>query len=92
MPPKQHQNVDLTGFMATGKTTVGKLRYAFVDTDEMISTSQGYSIPEFFVKFGEVAFRKMETETAKELARQSRIRKQRFSSCLKNEKRISEVF
>lgn len=66
------QNIILTGFMATGKTTVGKLMaeqlgYEFVDTDELIVKRCGMSIAEIFREKGEAAFRKMESELAREL-------------------------
>ena len=75
MTHKPKQNIILTGFMATGKTTIGqmiarKLRLTFVDTDERIVSQQGLSIPEIFEQFGENAFRKMETDIARELAEQ----------------------
>jgi len=61
--------------MATGKATIGQLlakelHLKFVDTDEEIISRQGLSIPEIFTRFGEDAFRKMETEMARELANQ----------------------
>lgn len=67
-------NVVLTGFMGTGKSTVGrilamKLRYRFVDTDRMIQSRHG-PIPEIFDTQGEAAFREMEQTVADELARQ----------------------
>ena len=45
-------NVLLTGFMATGKSTVGRLvaaglRYGFVDTDRMLEGRHG-PLPEIF--------------------------------------------
>ena len=66
-------NIILTGFMATGKTTVGKLLaeelgYAFVDTDELIEARSGQSVAEIFRRKGEAAFRDMEAEIARELA------------------------
>ena len=44
-------NLILTGFMGTGKTTVGKLlaqqlNYTFVDTDEVIQEKAGKTVPE----------------------------------------------
>jgi len=65
-------NIILTGFMATGKTTVGKLLaeqlgYAFVDTDDLIVERSGQSIPGIFREKGETAFRNMESEIAREL-------------------------
>jgi shikimate kinase len=65
-------NIILTGFMATGKTTVGKglaeqLGYAFVDTDELIAERSGQTVAEIFREKGEAAFRRMEAENAREL-------------------------
>ncbi len=68
------KNIILTGFMGTGKTTVGKLlaqklRRDFVDTDHLIETRQGITIPEIFAAQGEAAFRQMEADIAKELGK-----------------------
>lgn len=68
-------NIILTGFMATGKTTVGRLLaqrlgYDFVDTDELIEARSGQSIAEIFREKGEAAFRGMEAAIARELAEQ----------------------
>ena len=68
-------NVVLTGFMGTGKSTVGRalaeqLSFAFVDTDEQIESTHG-PIPEIFAKHGEAAFRELEAEVAAELAQRS---------------------
>jgi 3-dehydroquinate synthase len=67
------KNVILTGFMGTGKTTVGgllaeQLGYEFIDTDELIQERCGRSIPEIFLELGEAAFRQMEADIAQELA------------------------
>ena len=69
------RNLVLTGFMGTGKTTVGRiladrLRYAFVDTDEIIESRAG-PIPEIFQRDGEEGFREMERSVARELAGRS---------------------
>jgi len=70
------KNIILTGFMATGKTTVGRtlasqLGYDFVDTDQLIESRIGMTIAEFFQVRGEAAFRKMEADLARELADKS---------------------
>lgn len=72
MQNNDNKNIVFTGFMGTGKTTVGKLLAEklgrqFIDTDELIETRQGMSIPEIFDRLGEPAFREMETGIAKEL-------------------------
>lgn len=70
-------NVVLTGFMATGKSTVGRLvaaglRYGFVDTDRMIEERHG-PIPELFASEGEEQFRAIERGIAEELAELSAL-------------------
>ena len=66
-------NVVLTGFMATGKSTVGrlvakKLDYGFIDTDELIEKRWGTCIADIFAQEGEAAFREKETKIVVELA------------------------
>lgn len=73
MTEKPLYNIILTGFMATGKSTVAKhlartLNHQFIDTDSYIEDKYGLSIPEIFKQKGEEIFRKMETEAAGELA------------------------
>jgi shikimate kinase len=75
MHEKPIHNILLTGFMATGKSTVGKtlaklLNLTFIDTDELIVVKKGISIPEIFKKFGESGFRQMETDIAREISQQ----------------------
>jgi shikimate kinase len=66
-------NIILTGFMATGKTTVGKLLaeqlgYEFIDTDELIVERVGMSVAKIFQEKGEDAFRRIESDVARELS------------------------
>jgi shikimate kinase len=64
----EKMNIVLTGFMATGKSAVGKLLaqrlgYAFFDTDDMIEKQTGHSIADLFAKGGEAPFRVLEAQT-----------------------------
>lgn len=66
------EKVVLTGFMGTGKTTVGRLLatlldYDFVDTDELIESRHG-PISEIFKNSGQDKFRELEAAIAAELA------------------------
>lgn len=67
---KKKPNIIITGFMGTGKTTVGKiisnkLNFIFLDIDELIEKTTGMKISEIFKKFGENRFRDIETEMVK---------------------------
>ena len=71
------KNIILTGFMGTGKTTVGRLLaaelgYQFVDTDVIIEERHG-PIPTIFAEQGEAVFRQMERAVAAELAQQQGV-------------------
>ncbi|GAB4571311.1 MAG: shikimate kinase [Anaerolineae bacterium] len=66
-------NLILTGFMGTGKSTVGRLAAArlglpFIDMDAEIEHRAGMPITAIFATQGEAAFRHMERELARELA------------------------
>jgi shikimate kinase len=67
-------NVVLIGFMASGKTSVGRrlarrLGYRFVDTDHFIEEELGCTIAELFTTKGEAYFRDLETRLARRLVK-----------------------
>lgn len=73
MRATSERNIVLTGFMGSGKTSVGKLiaektGRAFVDTDDLIEQRAGKSIPRIFEEEGETAFRDLETEAVQHAA------------------------
>lgn len=65
-------NIILTGFSGTGKSTVGQriailLAKEFIDTDKLISTKAGKTIHRIFEEDGEDYFRKLESLLIKEV-------------------------
>ncbi len=65
-------NLALIGFMGTGKSSVGRavadvLRFAYLDTDQLIEAAAGMSISNIFSSRGEDVFRQMESAVVKEL-------------------------
>lgn len=69
---RSSRNIVLTGFMGTGKTTVGRhlaelLDRQFVDTDTLIERQHG-PIPTIFSEHGEAHFRHLEQQVAEGLA------------------------
>lgn len=59
------KSVILSGFMATGKTTIGRvvaqrLGLPFVDTDALVAEEANLSVPELFAREGEAKFRDRE--------------------------------
>ncbi len=70
VPPSR---IVLTGFMGSGKTTVGpllaaRLGWKFLDADDVIEAEAGMTIAEIFALHGEVAFRERERSTIARLA------------------------
>src|SRR5262245_38504620 len=67
----------LIGFMASGKTTVGRLLaerldWAFVDLDKVIEDGAGKTVADIFAAEGEPGFRKRETEALREVAQRKK--------------------
>lgn len=69
-------SIALIGFMATGKTTVGKAlveflgdTYSFIETDQIIIEKEGKTIPKIFAEEGEEKFREYEISACKEASR-----------------------
>lgn len=67
------KNIVLTGFMGTGKTTVGRLLAErldrrFVDMDELIEAHFQKPIPQIFAEEGEPAFRVLEAQLCARLS------------------------
>jgi shikimate kinase len=73
LTPAVKSKVVLTGFMATGKSAVGRALAArlgrrFVDTDHEIVARAGKPIARIFAEDGEPAFRRLEREVIARLA------------------------
>ncbi len=71
-------NIILTGFMGTGKTTAGqavaeRLGRWFVDMDAVIERRAGKPVSAIFRDEGEPAFRRLEAELCRELARERNL-------------------
>lgn len=65
------ERIVLVGFMAAGKTTVGRvlarrLGWDFIDFDEVIERRTGMTVAEIFRSRGEAAFREMEARLTDE--------------------------
>jgi shikimate kinase len=71
-------NVVITGFMCSGKTSVGKklaekLNFDFLDTDDLIENKVGMRITEIFEKYGEPYFRELEAQIIKEVSEKDKL-------------------
>lgn len=70
-----YMNIYLVGFMATGKTTLGKeiarkRKWKFLDLDELITLREKKSIADIFARHGEVYFRRIEKKVLEEVSRE----------------------
>jgi shikimate kinase len=59
------RRIVLTGFMGSGKTTVGplvaaRLGWSFIDVDDVVEAEAGLTIAQLFARHGEAAFRERE--------------------------------
>ena len=73
-----NKNIILTGFIGTGKSTIGQLvadclQRDFVDMDAIIETREGRPISQMFAEEGEPYFRRIEAGLCRELAGQSAL-------------------
>jgi len=71
------KNIILTGFMGTGKTTIGKeiarlLDRTFLDTDGIIEEEQKRTVSDIFQKEGESYFRNLERQVIDDICNRSR--------------------
>jgi len=67
------RSIVLTGFMGTGKSTVGRLLSrrlgcGFVDLDELVEKEAGMPVKEIFAAHGEERFRELESKVIERLA------------------------
>ena len=67
------KSIVLIGMMGAGKSCVGRClqrrtKLALVDTDDIVASKFGISIPEIFSKYGEQGFRDAEAQALDELA------------------------
>jgi shikimate kinase len=73
VPATSPRRIVLTGFMGSGKSTVGplvasRLAWSFVDADDVIEAEAGVPIAELFARHGEAAFRDREHAAIAHLA------------------------
>jgi shikimate kinase len=71
-------NLVLIGFMATGKSTIGRrcaeqLGFRFRDSDTLIERRANQAISSIFSDYGEDAFRKMEREAIRDLCKGAHV-------------------
>ncbi len=71
-------NLILTGFMGTGKTSLGKLLAeklgrCFIDLDQKIEQDTGLTIPQIFEMYGEKYFRELEKKAVEEVSQRRNL-------------------
>ncbi|MFX0136177.1 MAG: shikimate kinase [Candidatus Hodarchaeota archaeon] len=73
-------SIALIGFMATGKTTIGKSLveylgndYTFIETDQLIVQEVGKPIPRIFAEEGESKFREYEISVCEKVSKLNKV-------------------
>ena len=86
----------LTGFMGTGKTSVGRelsrrLGYEFIDTDNLIEEQEGMPISLIFKEKGEDYFRSVECAVVKEVSEKNNVVTATGGGIIKNKKNVENL-
>jgi shikimate kinase len=72
------RRIVLTGFMGSGKSTVGpliarRLGWRFLDADDVIVAETGMPIHAYFAQYGEAAFRELEKQTITRMTSEDKL-------------------
>ncbi|MBI5409646.1 MAG: 3-dehydroquinate synthase [Nitrospirae bacterium] len=86
----------LTGFMGTGKTSVGrelcrKLGYKFIDTDTLLEEREGKPVSLIFKENGEEHFRKVEQATVEEVSKMNNVVIATGGGVIKNKNNVENL-
>lgn len=78
MNPDRKERIYLTGFMGSGKSTIGPILantigYDFADVDHVIEEREGKSVSEIFQESGEEYFRTLERRILGEILRKKHL-------------------
>lgn len=89
-------SIILCGFMASGKTVVGKelakiMGCKFIDTDEMIEEETGMAIKAIFAARGEDYFRELEHDACKRIAQMKNCVVSTGGGALTFERNVKEI-
>lgn len=71
--PAQRDRIYLTGFMGSGKSTIGPilantLGYDFADVDRIVEQAEGFAVSQIFREKGEAYFRERELQALQSLS------------------------